>query len=88
MAEPLLKLLRRSRLISFVLFAGSNSIWIYLWHIFFLQIIAQSWGPKYLLVFGCSALLTWAQVTLIQRYWLPRIDNPATKRNVRALLTG
>jgi fucose 4-O-acetylase-like acetyltransferase len=88
MAEPLLKVLRSSRLIGFVLFAGSNSIWIYLWHIFFLQIVEQSWGMKYLLVFACSALLTWLQVTLIQRYWLPRVRDPGVKRNIRALLTG
>lgn len=88
LAEPMLHLLRGARLTGFVLFAGSNSIWIYLWHIFFLQIIDLSWGPKYLVVFACSAVVTWGQVSLIQRYWLPRINNPATKRNVRALLTG
>lgn len=87
-AEPLLRGLHRSKLIGFVMFAGSNSIWIYLWHIFFLQIFAHSWGIKYLLVFACSALVTWGQVTLIQRYWLPRVSNNATKRNIRALLTG
>ncbi len=88
LAEPVLRGLRRSRLIGFVLFAGSNSIWIYLWHIFFLQIIELSWGPKYLLVFACSAVVTWIQVSLIQRFWLPKVVNPATKRNIRALLTG
>lgn len=88
MAETLLKFLRSSRLIVFVLFAGSNSIWIYLWHIFFLQIIEQSWGLKYLAVFACSALVTWGQVSLIQRYWLPKVESTATKRNIRALLTG
>ena len=87
-AEVVLDWLRRSRLIGVVLFAGSNSIWIYLWHIFFLQIFEQSWGQKYLLVFACSSLLTWAQVSLIQRFWLPKVQNPATKRNIRALLTG
>lgn len=87
-AESLLTFLRSSRLIGFVLFAGSNSIWIYLWHILFLQIFNQSWGQKYLLVFACSALVTWVQVTVIQRYWLPHVENSATKRNIRALLTG
>lgn len=87
-AEPLLRLLRAAKLIDFVMFAGSNSIWIYLWHIFFLQVLVQDWGVKYLMVFAGSALVTWAQVSLIQRYWLPRITNAATKRNVRALLTG
>lgn len=88
LAEPLLRALRSSRLLGFVLFAGSNSIWIYLWHIFFLQIFTQSWGQKYLLVFACSAVVTWIQVSLIQRYWLPRVSSAGAKRNIRALLTG
>ncbi len=88
LAEPVLQGLRRSRLIGFVLFAGSNSIWIYLWHIFFLHIFAHNWALQYVLVFGCSALVTWLQVSLIQRFWLPRVENAATKRNIRALLTG
>lgn len=87
-AASMLKLLYRVRLIAFVMFAGSNSIWIYLWHIFFLQIFKIDWLTNYLLVFICSAAVTWLQVTLVNKYLVAPCQDPQKRRNIKALLTG
>lgn len=87
-AASMLKLLYRVRLIAFVMFAGSNSIWIYLWHIFFLQIFKIDWLTNYLLVFICSAAVTWLQVTLVNKYLVAPCTDPQKRRNIKALLTG
>lgn len=87
-AAVMLQLLDQLRLIAFVMFAGSNSIWIYLWHIFFLQIFQMDWLSNYLLVFACSAGVTWLQVYLVNKYLVAPCENPQTRRNIKALLTG
>jgi len=89
LAPWLLICCRRLRLLRFVLFAGGNSIWIYLWHIFAVQWWHRlSWEWEYLLIVSLAALLTWTQVTLVQRQLLTRVSDPQTKKNLRALLTG
>lgn len=89
LAPWLLACCRRLHLLRFVLFAGANSIWIYLWHIFAVQWWhSLSWGYEYLLICSIACVLTWAQVTLVQRQLLVRLQSPQTKKNLRALLTG
>jgi len=85
----ILQLCRQLRLIRFVLFAGANSIWIYLWHIFAVQWWHPlSWGYEYLLICTIACALTWLQVRLVHSYLLPRVKLPQHKKNLRALLTG
>lgn len=80
---------RKLLLIRFVLFAGANSIWIYLWHIFAVQWWhPQPWAVEYLLVCLIACVITWLQVSMVQRYWLPKVTQPQHKKNLRALLTG
>lgn len=89
LAPSLLQICRQLQLIRFVLFAGANSIWIYLWHILTVQWWhTLSWGYEYLLVCCIACSLTWLQVTVVQNYLLPRVSQPQHKKNLRALLTG
>jgi peptidoglycan/LPS O-acetylase OafA/YrhL len=89
LAPWLLQWCRRLLLIRFVLFAGANSIWIYLWHIFAVQWLHPlSWASEYLLVCLIACVFTWLQVSLVQRYLLAKVQNPRHKKNLRALLTG
>ncbi len=87
-AATMLKLLYRARLIALVMFAGSNSIWIYLWHIFFLQIFKMDWLSNYLLVFACSTAVTWLQVYGVNKYLVAPCTDPKKRKNIKALLTG
>ncbi len=87
-AASLLKLLYQVRLIALVMFAGSNSIWIYLWHIFFLQMFKLDWLSNYVLVFACSTAVTWLQVYCVNKYLIAPCTDPQKRRNIKALLTG
>lgn len=52
---------------SFLNFVGSSTIWIYLWHILFLQLIHfEAWYINYLLILGVSMLITYLQQQLIE----------------------
>lgn len=87
-ASQLLALFARLHLRALVLFAGSNSIWIYLWHIFYVQLWqAQSWGTEYLLICSAAMLTTWLQVRAVSAL-LTRLQSAPLKKNLRTLLTG
>lgn len=72
-----------------VLFIGSNSIWIYLWHIAYLQIFKglDDYRLWYLTVLVAATATTWLQVRWVGQ-WVARIDNKSHKKLVRTLLTG
>lgn len=88
-ASQWMQLCDRLRLTPLVLFVGSNSIWIYLWHILFLQVFkpVDDYRLWYWSVFASAALLTYAQVWLVQQ-WLARLTTKKSQRLVRTLLTG
>lgn len=51
------------------LFIGSNTIWIYLWHIPFVQLtgrIGVPWFLRYLIVYVCAITLYYAQSRLVE----------------------
>lgn len=81
-------LLHGLRLHAMALFAGRNSIWIYLWHIPLVQVVHLPFWLKYVVVFGAAWLMTWAQVWLVRQYVLRRVSNPAWQKNLSGLLTG
>ncbi len=50
-------------------FVGSSTIWIYLWHILFLQLFKfDAWYINFMLIFGCAAGLTWLQQQLVYAF--------------------
>jgi hypothetical protein len=54
----------------FISFAGSNSLWIYLWHILALSLLfyiePAPYLLKYVLVYGFAILATWFQVHAVR----------------------
>lgn len=88
-AQYWMKLMNALRLTAFVLFVGSNSIWIYLWHILFLQVFKyfDDYRLWYWSVFFCAAACTYVQVWLVQ-HWIGRLESKKDQRLVRMLLTG
>jgi len=69
-------------------FIGQNSIWTYLWHIPFVQVIEGPFLLKYVLVYMASVVLTYIQVTLVHHWLMPRIYNVRLSKTVKTLLTG
>lgn len=88
-AQYWMQICDRLRLSTLVLFVGSNSIWIYLWHILFLQAFKSldDYRLWYWSVFVCATVITYLQVWLVQR-WIARITAKKSQRLVRMLLTG
>lgn len=88
-SERIMAFCQQVRLESLILFIGSNSIWIYLWHILYLQVFKSLDGfvSWYLSVLLCSILTTYLQVQLVQRL-LEGVTDKAKKKLVRTLFTG
>jgi hypothetical protein len=74
--------------LTLVFFAARNSIWIYLWHIPFVEIVRLPSYLAYPAVFALAVLFTFAQVKLVKRRLLPKISNPSVRKNVNMILTG
>ncbi len=87
-AAPLLTLVQSLKLTDLVMLMGQNSIWIYLWHIPFVVTLSAPFYIKYPFILLMSVLVTFLQVWLLNKVILPRINNPAFKRNVITVFTG
>lgn len=80
-----------SKIKQFILFIASNSIWIYLWHIPFIYIIEITnyhYSLEYVFVLFCSILITYLQVSLLEKRILPNISNDKIRRNIKTLFKG
>lgn len=78
-----------------ILFMAQNSIWIYLWHIPFVEtinahpeLIEVNFALKYVVVFSLATLVAAAQVLLVRNVLVPRVGSDRTKKNLRLILTG
>jgi fucose 4-O-acetylase-like acetyltransferase len=80
-------LLRRTKLLDFVLFCGRNSIWIYLWHIVFIKTITASFEIKFFLVMILAALITYIQVYYVKMK-TSKLKNINSVKNINTLFTG
>lgn len=78
----------RARLGWFVGFVANNSIWVYLWHIPFVGLFDSNVFVNWVCVFGCAFVVSYAQVNLVNRLILPRINNGSLARNFKSVLTG
>ncbi len=71
----------------FVSFCAKNSIWIYLWHIPMIKFYQDEFLAKYILVFSCSILLAYCQVSLVNLA-VSQMQSESARRRLKSLLTG
>lgn len=72
----------------FLDFLSQNSIWVYLWHIPFIEIIRLEYHLKFPLVVAAAVAITSIQVAFVNRVLVKNIDSLKLRGNVRTLLTG
>ena len=75
-----------------IMFIAQNSLWVYLWHIFFLKIIGkfpvENFVLKYVLVYTGAVLFTFFQTFSVKKWLLPSIQNEHVRKDLKAVLTG
>ena len=69
-------------------FLSRNSIWVYLWHIPFIEFIHLEFYVKFPLVVTAATSVTFLQVEFVNRLLIKNINSVKIKENVRTLLTG
>jgi fucose 4-O-acetylase-like acetyltransferase len=87
-SQLIIKLFDKIKISKYVFFIAQNSIWIYLWHIPFVEIFILPFYTKYLLVYGVATAITFLQVYIVHNKLLPRTKSYKTKRNLELLFTG
>ena len=88
-SDSLLKILEKNTTIkNIVLFIAKNSIWIYLWHILFVETLHTDFVLKYILVFFLSTCITFFQVWLVNSILIPKTSSAKLKTNFKTILTG
>lgn len=91
--EPILSMVKRFKPgEEFILFCSRNSMWLYLWHIPFVEIFRAldygNIGVKFLVAYSCAALMTGLQSRLIRLALMPKLKSDGLRRNVKLILTG
>ncbi|MGB7414415.1 MAG: acyltransferase [Thermosynechococcaceae cyanobacterium] len=76
------------RIHSFVMFSAQNSLWIYFWHIPFVDVIYSNFIVRYLVMFFASASITFLQVWFVKHVLIEKVSNVHLKKNLKILLTG
>lgn len=77
-----------ARIFGVVRFVSKNSIWVYLWHIFFLNVWSLPFYSKYFVVLVAAILIAWIQVTLIQHLLEWKWIHPRFGNLIKTVLTG
>lgn len=72
---------------SVILFIAQNSLWVYLWHIPFAELIELHFLIEYTMVSLGAVTVTALQIFIVKRM-LPHISNARTKRSIKTLFTG
>lgn len=80
--------LKRIKLLSIALFVANHSIWIYLWHICFINIIHKNFIVRYFLVYIAAICVTCFQVKIVKCFILPYVKNIKCQKNIRIILLG
>ncbi len=91
--EPIVATVQRSKLVEeFILFCSRNSMWLYLWHIPFVEVFRAldygNIGVKFFVAYSCAAFITWVQSKLIRLSLIPNLKSDSIRRNVKLILTG
>jgi hypothetical protein len=81
-------MLESSAIGTLVGFIARNSIWIYLWHIPFVEGLVLPVWVKYPVVFAGATLITAMQVRFVRTYLIPRFGSQIMRRNLNSLFTG
>lgn len=87
-SDKLVRLLDFFGLKRLVLFYGKNSIWIYLWHIMFLEFIDGFWLIRYLCVLFLSSVVVFMQSVIFVGYVSGKVRDKSMGRFIRLVLTG
>lgn len=72
----------------FVEFIAQNSLWVYLWHIPFADVLEMDFYIKYPIVFLLASLITFIQVQVVKNVLIPKIKSKNSQKNIYMLLTG
>lgn len=82
-------LIRKIRALkSIILFMAQNSLWIFLWHIPFVEYIDKFFIIEYIIAMSAATLITYLQVYLIKNIILPGVSNRNLQYNIKMILTG
>jgi hypothetical protein len=75
-----------------IMFIAQNTLWIYLWHILCLRVVSRihinSLLLNYILVYSGAVLITFIQITTVQKWLLTAIQNENARKNLKLILTG
>lgn len=88
MSEGIISLVKKARTYFLIEFISQNSLWIYLWHIPFIEIYDMKFFYEYPLVTISACLVAYVQVTIVKSYLTQNMKSQAAKRNLHMLLTG
>ncbi|MBI4489903.1 MAG: acyltransferase [Deltaproteobacteria bacterium] len=72
----------------FVLLVAQNSLWVYLWHIPFVELARGGFAVKYLVVFSAAATITYLQTGLVRNFILPKVPSESARKTITVLFTG
>lgn len=91
--EPMLEVIKHfKRGEKFMLFCSQNSMWLYLWHIPFVEVFRSldygNIGVKFFVAYSCAAFITGLQSKLIRLALIPKLKSDGIRRNVKLILTG
>lgn len=80
---------RRIKVINLVNFISQNSIWIYLWHIPFINYLQFDWFiNKYFVVYFCAVCIVFFQVYTVNKLISKNIFSNGFNKNMKIFLTG
>lgn len=73
---------------SFVMFVAQNSLWVYFWHIPFVDIMYSNFIVRYFVMFFASICITYLQVWFVKNILIEKISDARLKKNLKIILTG
>ena len=85
-ADALLVTIKRLGLLKPVLFVAQNSMWIYLWHMPFVDMFHLPFYIRYPCVFASASLATLVQVKCVNQMRSPNVSNASKTNSFRASL--
>jgi hypothetical protein len=71
-----------------VMFVAQNSIWIYLWHIMFLDMVSAPFYIKFPVVFVAACAVTYVQIMLVRQVLVPKLRSLTAKDDLKLIFTG
>ena len=87
--NKLVSFFKKTHLLKFVLFIGSNTFWIYLWHIPIVEFFVGKYSTLlcFVLVFSIALLIVYAQNKLVDLV-IKHVNDEEKKRLIRMVFIG